>query len=363
MWQIISSSQPNSPVVAGENGQLLTMLDACLIDGFNSQTASSYQDGVLTFGIFHGYIKNQYITISDNSGQANYRIKDVSDNQVVLYDKPNLQGVITTKITPLGWESIFGANDPLRRAYRSKNEKSTKTVLFLDMTYPENHGYHATNPARRAMITLCEDMTTLGVPINDYTASINNKLTNPNGSLFINQAKQYDKRHRVVRNQPTQWLVCGDDKLFFLFINFSPNGTVLKMNIFGDFVAIEGRECAGFWGNISNDDRALRNTDGLNDEQGILINGQTFNFNTYKHNRSGMGSVKYKEVLIAMPTYVVADNAIVGLVPYLYSFIQDIYRSKLENTWVEDIFLVKAGSAGVGGDGGTIWGVSRDWQA
>ncbi|STY93804.1 hypothetical protein [Moraxella bovis] len=106
MWQIISSSQPNSPVVAGENGQLLTMLDACLIDGFNSQTASSYQDGVLTFGIFHGYIKNQYITISDNSGQANYRIKDVSDNQVVLYDKPNLQGVITTKITPLGWESM-----------------------------------------------------------------------------------------------------------------------------------------------------------------------------------------------------------------------------------------------------------------
>lgn len=356
MWQIMTSEQLNAPIMQDVNGQLLGVLDACLINGFNEQTASHYASGVLTFGGVHGYIKNQHITISDSTGQGNYKIKEVSENQVILYEKPILQGQITTKITPLGWESIFGDDDPLRRAYRSKNDKSSKTVLFLDMTYPQNHGYHATNPARRAMVTMCEDMTNLGVPINDYTATINNKPANPNGALFIHQARNYSKTDRVVRTTPSQWVVCGDDSMFILMNNHSQTGTIMSAYIFGDFEPLE-RECVGFWGSISNNDQAPNNNVRLHETFGVLITGERFNFNLFGHIYSGHSGFDYGNVLVSFPTYVVSDKTIMGRIPHFYNFNQNISRAGLENTWVGDVYLVRAGSSGAGADSATIWGV------
>lgn len=356
MWQIMTSEQLNAPIMQDVNGQLLGVLDACLINGFNEQSVAHYADGVMTFGGVHGYIKNQYITVSDSTSKGNYKIKDVSDNQVILYDKPILQGQITTKITPLGWESIFGDDDPLRRAYRSKNDKSSKTVLFLDMTYPANHGYHATNPARRAMVTMCEDMVVLGEPINDYTATINSKPTNPSGMLLINQARNYNKTDRVVRNTPSSWVLCGTDKMFILCNNYSSSGTNMYQSIFGDFDGF-GRECVGFYGCIS--DNNINQLFSLNQNYGVFIDGNRFHLNVYAHNYSGSAGFTYTDTLVAFPTYVVANNEIVGCIPHFYSFGQNINRFGLENSWIDDVYLVKAGSSG-GGDSGMIWGLSHE---
>lgn len=354
MWQIIDYTQPNAPSVADGNGQLLTMLDACLIDGFNEQTAMHYADGVLTYGGLHGYIKNQYITIKDGMGENHYKIKEVSDTQVILYEKPKLSGEIKTKITPLGWESIFGNTDPLRRAYRSKNDKSTKTVLFLDMTYPAGHGYHATNPARRAMITLCEDMVELGVPINDYTASINNKSIHANGALFWHQKRAYSKNGRIIGGDMlSAWRIVGNGDFFYLFIDFGSGYDLFAFGNFGKFsrpvvgclCVVSDNDNSGYY--VFNGVRTQRVAgvaiiDGIASTIGISNNHSTTN------HTSGTSQITYEGELVGLPMYLVHpkipsinDALIVGYLPHLY-FLPYNMRT-YQGQWLDDMYIMPMG--------------------
>lgn len=351
MWQMISYSQLNAPVVADGNGQLLTMLDACLIDGFNEQSVAHYADGVLTFGGLHGYIKNQCITISDSMGIGNYKIKDVSGNQVILYEKPILQGQITTKITPLGWESMFGNDDPLRRAYRSKNDKSSKTVLFLDMTYPENHGYHATKPARRAMVTMCEDMAVLGVPINDYTAEINNKSTHVNGSLFWYQKRAYYK-YSNVENSAVPWHVIGNGEFFYMIIGFSGGHDLFAFGDFGQFSRpVFGCLCM----HTRNDNGTFSTVNGAHSSKiaGVaIIDGKAslvgINHGCYTSGSQLSGSFgTYQGELVALPMYVLLNNqqvdfgVPVAYLPNLFFLPYDMINHQQQ--WLDDMYIMPMG--------------------
>lgn len=353
MWQIIDYTQPNAPSVADGNGQLLTMLDACLIDGFNEQTAMHYADGVLTYGGLHGYIKNQYITIKDGMGENHYKIKEVSDTQVILYEKPKLSGEIKTKITPLGWESIFGNTDPLRRAYRSKSDRSDKTVLFLDMTYPANHGYHATNPARRAMITLCEDMTELGVPINDYTANINNKSTHNNGVLFWHQKRGYYKSY-AVNNQPVAWRVVGNGDFFYLMIAHNKSYDFFAFGNFGQF----GRPVIGCLCNINDNDNTglwVSNGASSGDSFGVaIIDGMAsvvgISTNNYPVNQSSgdIGYVNLTRELVLLPLYLikreVPPSSTVRIIAYLpHLFFLPYGMTSHQKQWLDDVYIMPMG--------------------
>lgn len=353
MWQIIDFTQPNAPSVADGNGQLLTMLDACLIDGFNEQIAMHYADGVLTYGGLHGYIKNQYITIKDGMGENHYKIKEVSDTQVILFDKPDLNGEVRTKITPLGWESIFGNADPLRRAYRSKSDRSDKTVLFLDMAYPEKHGYHATKPARRAMVTLCEDMMELGVPINDYTASINNKSAHPNGSLFWHQKREYSKT-TAINTQPVAWRVVGNDEFFYLLIAPYVGYDLFAFGNFAQFSRpILGCLCA-FNNNDNNGRYVYNGANGGGDKGVAIINGIAsmigLGNNHLPAGQQESGSPinpSYAGELVALPMYVTTNPTSTGvatLVAYLPNlFFLPYNMISHQGQWFDNTYVMPMG--------------------
>lgn len=239
---------PQMSGASGSNGQMLQVLDGCLINGFNPQTVTiatkTATTVTLTFGVLHGYELSQIIEVSgatDAALNGKHRITHKTDTTITI-DAVGVAvttGAIKTKVAPLGWESIFGSIDPLKRAYRSNDMQSSKTVLYLDMTLPAGHGYNATNPAKRAMVSLCEDMTTLGVQINSYSDTENNYATNVNGKLFWYQCRNNLKSGAVNESENRNWVVIGNGK-FFYFLN---EWQFLKKNkIYRDFYAFGDME-------------------------------------------------------------------------------------------------------------------------
>lgn len=240
---------PQMNGAAGSNGQMLQVLDGCLTDGFNPQTVVSATKSIssvtLTFGVNHGYELGQLILISgavDTALNGRHRVINTTENSITV-DAIGINlvtGIIATKVAPLGFESIFGSTDPLKRAYRSTNAQSTKTVLYLDMTLPTANGYDSANPAKRAMVSLCEDMTTLGVQIGSYTDTYNDYATNPNGSMFWYQARQVTKAEPVNEDVDKSWVIVGCDNFFYLFNNWGVGRPKVNRDnfFFGDFPSL-----------------------------------------------------------------------------------------------------------------------------
>lgn len=226
------SKQLGAPQMNGaknSEGQMLQVLDACLIDGFNSQTVTAVSIAgnlaTFTYGTAHGYELRQILVVlgaDDPQMNGRHTITAKTDTSLTIslgdvVGAVTTTGTITTKIAPLGFESIFGSVNPLQRAYRSPNPLGTRTVLYLDMSYPASHGYNTANPAKRAMIDMCEDMTELGVQINSYTAAYNKKPTNRNGQLFWYQSRAYKKSLAVNNPQNSDWVIVGNSDYFYMF--------------------------------------------------------------------------------------------------------------------------------------------------
>lgn len=233
-FQYFTSRQKGAPQMRGRvNGDLLSVLDACLLTGWGSQQALSAEllDGVMTitFAESHGFLNKQLINVTgftDDSLDGVYRSTFVAADILTIKTPSALsaEGVLTVKLAPLGWESIFGSEDPLKRAYRSTAAKPNNRVLFLDMSYPESNPYHGTSPATRAMVSVCEDMQILGVPLGDMTSSINNFAAYPNGSLFWYQKRNSTSTASPAPAIPTtgsQWRLVGNGDVFYFFSGWS----------------------------------------------------------------------------------------------------------------------------------------------
>ena len=306
---------PQMGGVEGSNGQMLQVLDACLINGFNTQTATTVSKTEttvkLTFGVSHGYVERQLLLIAgatDAKLNGKHRVIAVTENTVTIdaVGVGSITGTITSKIAPLGFESIFGSTDPLKRAYRSKNVQTTRTVLYLDMSLPTSHGYNSTNPAKRAMVDMCENMTTLGVQINSYTSSFNDKPTVQNGKMFWYQARNNTKNGAVNAGTNLKWVLFGNGDYFYFLPAWQVHDLsatrLLQRDLFGfgdvkDLDGTSSYDC--FWAGVS----------GTNDEQSISyaanggrINGipTSFNYSTdraysagfYIKSSSGVGGLQ-----------------------------------------------------------------------
>lgn len=232
--QYFTSEQLDAPQMRGRvNGDLLSVLDACLLTGWGSKQALSADllDGVMTitFSTPHGFLDKQLINVTgftDDSLNGVYRATFVAPNVLTIKTPSALsaEGVLTVKLEPLGWESIFGSEDTLKRAYRSTAAKPNNRVLFLDMSYPADNPYHSTNPATRAMVSVCEDMQILGVPLGDMTSEINNVAAYPNGSLFWYQKRNSGTTTTPITAIPTtrsQWRLVGNGDVFYFFSGWS----------------------------------------------------------------------------------------------------------------------------------------------
>ena len=267
-----SSTQLGAEQMTGiknSEGQFLTVLDSVLITGYNTQAVASITNTAtnvkLTYAAAHGYSLGQLVLVAGaTDANLNGRHRVIAKTELTItidaIDVAVLTGTITTNVAPLGWQSIFGSTTPLKRAYRSLKPTSTKSILFLDMSYPTGHGYNSTNPAKRVMVDVCENMTVLGTQINSYTSVYNNRPTIRNGKMFWYQCRDITKTTAVTAGEQRNWVIVGNDTCFFIFNDWRTAVNPLPQRdtyFFGDMLDLSGaasiRNC-GWIGTINSND-------------------------------------------------------------------------------------------------------------
>lgn len=245
-----SSSQQDSPQMMGHsNGDMLKVLDACLVTGFGEKLVQSVSlDGnnvILSFGVGHGYLVNQRILVSgadDTLLNGNHRIANSTNNTVsiIVIGVTSGSGSITAKASPLGFESVFGTANPLKRAYRSLSPTSAKKLLYLNMEHPASSGYHPTSPVKRASVSVCRDMQVLGEQIGSMTSAINGSTTN--GALHWYQ-KRGRSNSEAVLNSSSKWTVVGNSKFFYFIVGWSSDPRINELPMcdvyaFGEYAGL-----------------------------------------------------------------------------------------------------------------------------
>ena len=303
------SGQIGSPQMDGvklSDGQILKVLDAALVDGYNPQTAATatiVPNGVkLTYTNEHGYENKQIITIvgaSDAKLNGRHRIIERTKNDIVVnaVGVSVVTGTFNTRVAPLGFESIFGNTTVGKRAYRSANLEGTRTVLYLDTTLPTGHGYSTTNPAKRAMVSICENMTTIGTEINSYTKTINAKTVNKNGSLFWYQARPVTRTEPTTSIEYRSWVIVGNGDIFYLFNDWQDWTTqdyrLRDLYAFGDATSLGGEtdQYNCLWiGAITANDQDVYNTASTGGEIGGDIDTAPIGFFIKEH--TGVGDLQ-----------------------------------------------------------------------
>ncbi|MFN3377056.1 MAG: hypothetical protein ACK40S_10955 [Burkholderiaceae bacterium] len=237
-----ASSMPGAPVVSNNWGDLTAMLDACLVTGFAvkgiDSLASSAGVATATVNTGHSYQVGQVIAIAGaNEAAYNGEFRVLSTTSTtftfaIAGAPPSpATGTITARVAPLGWEIAFTGTH--KRAYRSTNPASNRHYFRVD-DGPKASGYNNTSWAKWAAVGFSEIMTDIDtmsgaqMPYDPAAPSRNWTGADPNYGWF----KWYFARSASVNaaetsgdagTGPRNWVLIGDDRIFYLLINPTPN--------------------------------------------------------------------------------------------------------------------------------------------
>ena len=139
------SDMPNSPILRGEPGALIELLDACLISGFDPRTPDSItvagEVATVTLGGGNPYEKHAVITITGASVaglNAEWRIATSGATSLTFACPGVADGPATgatVKRAPAGWAKPF--SDVNVGVYQSLDPASTQLYLRLDDADPK----------------------------------------------------------------------------------------------------------------------------------------------------------------------------------------------------------------------------------
>lgn len=390
-FQWCHSEQLGAPQMDGlggynENNDMLLLLDAVLVEGWGENDVESVDVSgasvTLNYLGNHGYAERQSVVISganDVALNGKYRISSKTSRAITLnvIGVSDTTGAIKTRVAPLGWESVLGSAEPLKRAYRSLDPDSTKTVLYLDMsTELVGSGYHAVNPNKRAMVSMCSNMTDLGEQIGSYTNEVNNKDIHVNGSLFWYQARNTTTSTEMNNPIKTPWVIIGNGDYFYFFNSWQNyNGRMgLKyrdLYMFGDVPSLAGASddynCMLMCAYNENDKNSVSITSNGNNTLGIADypssrsgkdycayfikrisgvgslmpaavspSGSNFGFYSGHPSKSAseVSAISYPNPtsgsLVCMPLYALEIDSIRGVMPRIMSIPQDLSKDNPE---------------------------------
>jgi hypothetical protein len=218
------SAMTGAPTLSGTAGALLAVLDACLVDGFNLKTASSVvvASGIATVSISLGIGAFEDDTVALIAGatpsglNGEKRIISVTSN-TFTFDATGISdqtatGTITAKLAPAGFAKAFSGTN--LAAYRSSDVTGTRFYLRVDDTGTTN-----------ARVVGYESMTDV------------NTGTMPFPSVEQLSGGYYWPKSNAANGTARAWMVIGDGRNFWLYVNAYPsNGALSGFTCgFGDF--------------------------------------------------------------------------------------------------------------------------------
>ena len=138
-----NSGMTGAPQISNNWGDLVTMLDACLVNGFALKAIDTLTcvDGVATATISagHAYRSEQVVEIAGAdqpayNGQFRVIATTATTFTFAVTGTPVSPATSATslsaKVAPLGWEKAFAGTN--KAAYRSKNPASPQNLLLID---------------------------------------------------------------------------------------------------------------------------------------------------------------------------------------------------------------------------------------
>ncbi len=166
------SGMQGAPVLSNNWGDLIGVLDACLVTGFNLKAVDSITSaaGVATATVStgHGYKVDQIVFITgceQTAYNGEQRVTGITASTFTFAvvgtpaSPATTQTSISAKVAPLGWEKAFAGTN--KAAYRSTDPASPRHYLRVDDAIKPDNGFGAyqTNWAKWANVGICESMT------------------------------------------------------------------------------------------------------------------------------------------------------------------------------------------------------------
>jgi hypothetical protein len=254
-----SSGMVGAPQISNNWGDLVTMLDACLINGFALKAIDTltFADGVATATISagHAYQPFQVIEVA-GADQAQYNghfrvlTTTLTTFTYAVTGTPVSPATTATslsaKVAPLGWEKPFSSTH--KAAYRSKNPQSPQNLLLIDNSLKTPN--YTTTWAKWANVGIVEGLadidTIVGAqaPYDPNSPTQNWKQVTPNQWGWY---KWYHGRTGGYENSGDSgggnrnWVLVGDDRLFFLLCTNAAGYNWYGRNcyVFGDILSFK----------------------------------------------------------------------------------------------------------------------------
>jgi hypothetical protein len=216
--KVFHSGQTSAPTSSGEVGKMVAILDACLVDGFNTKTptAISVASNVVTVtATSHGYNQWDVVEISGVTDKTELNSEWIITSAVTdsftftssTSTDGSAAGTFSSKIAPLGWEIVF--TDTNKRVYRSTNGISTGCYLRVDDT-----------AATVAAVNRYEHMTDIDT------------------GIYASEDIWWLKS-TVVGASTRDWILIGDSLLFSILVKAYTSYQSYSNYVFGDINSID----------------------------------------------------------------------------------------------------------------------------
>lgn len=222
------STQTGAPQLSGQLGTLISVLNGCLLNGYNLRTltAITRAGNVATAkaDAGHGFRSGDTVRI-EGAVEAPYNgdkvIRNVTVNTFdfdVAGDPASpASGVATAKIAPLDWDSPFTAAN--KAVYKSKDVTSAGMFLRIDDSGAPGDVNYGAGP-RSAIAQMYETMADVD-----------------NGT---GMAQVLWRKAQAESATSRPWMLIGDTKRFYLCVGWSENyGGRYVPNFFGDFASFK----------------------------------------------------------------------------------------------------------------------------
>lgn len=251
-------SHLNGLVLDNKWGDMIRLLDACLVNGVELSAVTSASideqgDVHLTLFAPHKALLLQVVELTGfepTSLNQKYRIKGVpSETQLIL--KPHVaiaETLIaskgTGKLAALGYDIIFRDDNDVKRVYRAKDPSAQHPFIRVDESLVSDDGGYTSTYAKYAMVGLLEHMDhiddfenpdVLQLPFNPTNLSENWKITGSGTSCSRGWSRWYWAHYtdfsigslradsRSPSNSGRSFLIAGDSDAFYM--QLSPSVT------------------------------------------------------------------------------------------------------------------------------------------
>lgn len=251
--KMITSNYAGVPTV-NTQGSLNTMLLACLVNGYNSQSTTQIANTVsaqqtMTVSSGHGFVVNQNVTVA-GSAYSVYnvegRIVAITSTTVTITNTglttghaSDTAGGMTIIGSPLGFTNLYSTTN--KTAFRTSN---TKWILHVDDTLDSAW---TSSFAIYAKVTLCDAMSDINTftgsqapyqtsnPTKNHVASGSSYSAIPGWATWFYNASSATASNGQV-SETKLWTIIGDGNRFYLIINQN-NNYLPSIYFFGEFIS------------------------------------------------------------------------------------------------------------------------------